>query len=72
MLRDTTERLLTPAEAADLLRVPRRSLDDLSRGGGPRFVRLARRVCYRACDLQAWIEAGLRRTTREPGPAVSP
>jgi len=36
------------------------------RGGGPRFAKIsARSVRYRRCDLDAWIESKLVRSTSE-------
>lgn len=34
-------------------------------GGGPRFVKLGRKVLYRQADLDAWIEANARTSTSE-------
>ena len=36
-------------------------------GGGPRFVKLGRRVVYDPADLDAWLEANLRTSTSDPG-----
>jgi hypothetical protein len=54
----SSDRLLTPAEAAELLGdMP---VDTLRlwryRGTGPRYVRVGRHVRYRPADLAAWID----------------
>jgi hypothetical protein len=51
--------VVTEDEAATLLRMCRRSLQDLRlKGGGPVFCRLiGRRVGYRIADLDAWARA---------------
>lgn len=36
-----------------------------SRGGGPAFAKLGRRVSYRLSDLRAWLEARTVRSTSE-------
>jgi len=50
--------LLTPAAVSRETNV---SLATLStwrcRGGGPRFVKLGKRVAYRRADLEAWINS---------------
>lgn len=53
--------LLTTAEAADYLRLKRRTLEDMRvRGNGPRYYKLGpgrmSRVAYRKGDLDAWVE----------------
>ena len=50
-------RLLDQAQAAELLQVSPRTLEGWRcRGGGPRFVRVGRRVRYRLQDLRAWLD----------------
>lgn len=34
-----------------------------TRGGGPRYAKLGRRVVYRVADLQAWIAERVRSST---------
>ncbi len=58
--------LLTENEAARRLRLSPRTLQGFRvRGGGPSFVKLGRRVLYRAADLDAYVEAQRRRPTSE-------
>lgn len=62
-----TDVLLTPAEAADLLRTTAKSLGVIRcRGGGPLFVKIGRRVCYRRSTLDAFIAANEGHNTRRP------
>ena len=62
------ERLLTQAEAAELLRLSERTLERLRVSGtGARFVRLGKSVRYRECDLVAWVEARVVASTSEKG-----
>ena len=67
---DIIERLLTPEQAAKILRVKPRTLQAWRyRGGGPRFIKLGRRsVRYRRSDLKQYILDSLRRSTSDPGP----
>jgi predicted DNA-binding transcriptional regulator AlpA len=52
-------RVLTPAEAAEILSLSVPVLERLrAAGGGPAWVRLsARRIGYRVSDLAAWLDA---------------
>ena len=63
--------LHTPDEAADFLRSNARTLERWrTTGGGPRFVKVGRRVCYRRVDLEAFVRANLRAHTHDtPNPA---
>lgn len=63
--------LLTPAEASGQLGLTPGALAQLRyTGGGPRFIKLtARAVRYRQCDLDAWIAAKARTSTRDVGVA---
>ena len=65
--RKTT--LLTPAEAADWLRVSRSYLARLRvAGGGPPYIKLSPRlVVYRREDLEAYVTQRLRRSTSDQG-----
>ena len=60
------ERLLTPKEAAQFLRL---SLSWLAksrmRGDGPPFVKPGRAVRYRESDLIGWLKARVRLSTSE-------
>lgn len=52
--------------ASELTGLSPRALDTLRyRGGGPRYVRIGRRIRYRSDDLRAWME-------RDPVPAADP
>jgi excisionase family DNA binding protein len=61
------ERLLTPKEAADLLRV---SLSWLAkarmRGDGPAYVKVGRSIRYREADLLQWTKSQQRWSTCQP------
>lgn len=58
--------LLTQREAAASLRISGRTLErHRVAGTGPVFVKLGRRVVYRAHDLAAWAEAHTYRSTSE-------
>lgn len=61
--------LPTP-EAAEYLGLSPATLETLrTRGGGPPFVKLGRRVVYRQEDLKAWLARRLRRSTSDQGEA---
>ena len=64
------ESLLTPAEAAQILNVTERCLENWRhRGGGPVFVRVSGRcIRYQRGDLLAWVRERLRTNTHDPGP----
>jgi len=63
----------TIAEAAELMRVKRRTLDNFRwRGEGPRFRRHGGRIVYHRDDLLAWSDqrrARIASERRQPGPA---
>lgn len=57
--------LLTGAQVAELLGVPRATLAGWRhRNRGPRSFRLGRTVRYRRADVEAWVEAEFERTAR--------
>jgi excisionase family DNA binding protein len=63
------QRLLTQAEAAELLCLGERTLERLRLvGGGPKFVRLGRSIRYRLADVEAWVAARVVGSTSEPIP----
>jgi excisionase family DNA binding protein len=64
--------LMTPPEAAQLLNVSERSLENWRhRGGGPAFVRVSGRcIRYRRDDLVNWIDDRLCSSTVDPGREV--
>ena len=58
---------LTIAEAAELLRVHRRTLDNMRwRGTGPTFRRHGGRIVYQRDELIAWSAERKARNTRTP------
>jgi hypothetical protein len=58
--------LLNQTQAAEVLAVNPRTLEGWRfKGGGPRFVRVGRRVRYRMRDLRAWIEERTFESTTE-------
>lgn len=66
MFDSTDDSFLTIEEAADLLRVKRRTLDNLRwQGLGPKFRRHGGRVVYRRSDLMAWSEQRTATTTAQ-------
>jgi hypothetical protein len=53
------DELLTPAEAADFLKLPPGQLAQLRhRGQGPAYSHLGRSVRYAMSDLRRWVKAG--------------
>jgi excisionase family DNA binding protein len=60
--------LLTQVEAARLTSVSERTLERLRvSGGGPRFVRIGRRVLYRLQDLETFIADRVVSNTSQNG-----
>jgi predicted DNA-binding transcriptional regulator AlpA len=58
--------LLSAKEAAKVLSLAVQTLAKMRvQGGGPRYVKLGRRVCYDPIDLSEWIELNKRRNTSE-------
>lgn len=52
------DEVLTPTEAASLLKVPARTLDSWrNRRTGPRFHRVGRHVRYLRADVLEWLDA---------------
>lgn len=62
-------RLLTPIEAAELLRTTRATLADMRfKGTGPRFIKPgARSVLYREEDILAWLDQNTVETKNPAG-----
>lgn len=58
---------LTTQQAATFLGCSRHTLEVLRiKGGGPEFMKVGpRRVVYLQRDLEAWVEAGRRKSTAE-------
>ncbi|QNN66437.1 helix-turn-helix domain-containing protein [Sphingomonas lutea] len=53
-------------EAAEFLRLGKPTLERLRlTGEGPRYCKLGGAVRYRRCDLEAWLESCLTRSTSE-------
>ncbi len=53
---------LITAEAAEFLKLKKRTLDNMRwRGEGPRYRKHGGRICYHIDDLQAWSSASYRR-----------
>ena len=64
--------LRTEQQAAALLKISVKTLQGWrSRGGGPRFIKLGRCVRYALADLEAFVQAAVRSSTSDPGPARS-
>ncbi|ALU40952.1 hypothetical protein AS188_00415 [Kocuria flava] len=70
MLNDTSQ-LLTPAELAKHLHSAPATLAQWRyRGKGPKFVKVGRKVLYRASDVNDWIAAQTVQGTAEGGAAA--
>lgn len=68
---DQFEKLWSTDGAAAVLGVSPRTLEYLRvQGDGPRFVKIGRRVKYRAGDLTAYLEARTRQSTADRGRAA--
>lgn len=51
------EQLMTSDQVAELLQIPKRSLDQWAYlGTGPRFVRVGRHRRYRPSAIDAWLQ----------------
>jgi excisionase family DNA binding protein len=62
----TTDRYLTNAEAAAVLKLSPRTLEKLRvNGGGPRFRKFGSRVVYAREDLDAWANARVCESTSD-------
>src|SRR5215216_592717 len=52
--------------AAEYIGIAKSTLDKMRvAGGGPRFIKIGKRVLYDKADLDAWIEAQKRRSTAD-------
>lgn len=67
------ETLLTTAEAASVLRLSARTLEDMRwRGGGPQYLRLSRNcIRYSHAAVMEWAEAKVRLSTSHPPAAMA-
>jgi excisionase family DNA binding protein len=62
-------KLLTAAEAAEILRAPEATLRYWRHTGqGPRSVKTGRRILYRPEDLETWIQERYAAEAREASP----
>ena len=69
MLHVSRDQLMTETEAARLLGLKVATLRRWRWGGcGPRFIKIGAAVRYDPTDLTAFIEAGRRTSTSDPGP----
>ena len=58
--------LLTTVEAAAFVRLSRRTLEDYrTKGTGPTYRRLGKKIYYRSEDLNAWIDDRAFTSTSE-------
>jgi hypothetical protein len=65
---DKTIEVVDTAGASRIVGLSPATLSTLrSRGGGPPFCKVRRRVCYRIVDLRAWRDAGLMVHTGAAG-----
>ena len=73
MLEDTAARaLLNETEAARILAMQVTTLRRWRWAGrGPRFIKVGAAVRYDPADLSAFIEAGRRTSTSDPGPEAA-
>ena len=66
--QDVQRHYLNSAQAADHLGVSRSMLAKCRLSGdGPRYSKLGKRVVYALPDLDAWVAAGKRNSTSDPG-----
>ncbi len=55
-------------QAADYIPCAKSTLDKLRvKGGGPRFIKLGKKVLYDVADLDAWLEEQKRGSTSDQG-----
>lgn len=60
------EALMSPEDAAKFLNLAASWLAKLRMtGGGPRYVKLSRRVFYRRCDLKSWVASRVISSTSQ-------
>ena len=63
---ETKTRMMRTAEAAAYCGSSASTFEKLRLyGGGPRYVKLGRRVVYDPADLEAWFNANRRRSTSD-------
>ena len=62
---------LTVAEAAEFLRLKRRTLDNMRyQGIGPKYRKHGGRIVYHVEDLETWSRNTIRQSTSDPGGEV--
>ena len=72
MSKNLRSPFLDTREAATYLRLRPSTLERWrSVGGGPTFRKLGGRVVYAQSELDAFAEAGRKRSTSDPGPTAS-
>ena len=63
--------LLKQPQAAEYLGVSHSFLEKRRiYGGGPKFVKIGRRVAYRQADLEQWVSKHVHESTSEPAAAA--
>ncbi len=67
---DHPEAMLTTTQAAGVLGLSPRTLEQLRvKGGGPEYFALGKRaIRYRRHALESWLDARARKSTSDPGP----
>ena len=68
---DHPKAMLTTTQAADVLGLSPRTLEQLRvKGGGPEYFALGKRaIRYRRRALENWLDARRRKSTSDPGPS---
>jgi hypothetical protein len=62
------KQLMTTQETADYVRHAGQTLAKWRcYGQGPRYVRVGRSILYDRADVDAWLDARMRRSTSDPG-----
>ena len=69
-LPDHPQAMLTTTQAASVLGLSPRTLEQLRvKGGGPNYFALGKRaIRYRRQALETWLDARVRKSTSDPGP----
>ncbi len=70
-LPDRPQDMLTTTQAAGVLGLSPRTLEQLRvKGGGPEYFALGKRaIRYRRRALENWLDARRRKSTSDPGPS---
>lgn len=65
------QQFLTTSEAAEFLRLSRKTLESWRwQGRGPKFRRFGRRKLYSLADLRHWADLQAVSSTADPGPGA--